>query len=683
MAWVMAVGASAQLNGDGYYRVQNYKTGRYVYVMDDKGSLDVPSTTAEVGAIELWKGHDKSITDPASVIYVTDLTGKKQDFDFQAQGTGVKHMINHPVSVILRNKTRGTYAIFGRDSGMTRWLGDGTISTYADRGYMSTNQNDEYTEWYFHPINSSTDEYFGVAPTVKVGNEYYQPFFADFPFTTVSSGMEVFYIYKVDNEDGVAVLKKINGTVPRATPVLIKCASAEATNNRLNIGGTASNITDNVLKAVYFENYDQILHTNLTPFNKSTMRLLNVNASGELVYSTADVQYIPRNQAYLTVSANAPAEIKVMTQEAYNEFQKTKPYTLTYMVDDKVYKTLKVKAGDTITPEAAPEKEGHTFVEWTGLPTVMPSHNVTVTAKFSVNTYTMTYYIDWAEYKKLTYQYGQTVVPEPEPEPRAGFTFSGWNWMPKTMPAENVQIYANWINDVYKVTYLVDGEVFQEQSVKYMWQIPKIDDPVKEGYTFKGWDNLPVLMPLGDITVNAVFDVNAYTLNYIVDGTAYRSYSVNYGTAIKPETEPVREGYSFSGWQGLPATMPAHDVDVTGAFEINRYSLKAYIDNVLFFETTLSFGEKVTVPEPELADGQKFSHWDETVPETMPAHDVELHGHTISTGIDEILASMPETHIDVYDISGVLVLHNVSKDEAKSRLNPGIYIIAGIKVIVR
>ena len=39
-----------------------------------------------------------------------------------------------------------------------------------------------------------------------------------------------------------------------------------------------------------------------------------------------------------------------------------------------------------------------------------------------------------------------------------------------------------------------------------------------------------------------------------------------YGTAIVPETVLDKEGYVFSGWSEIPATMPAHDVEVQGIF---------------------------------------------------------------------------------------------------------------------
>ncbi|MCR4914517.1 MAG: hypothetical protein K6A96_02040 [Prevotella sp.] len=54
----------------------------------------------------------------------------------------------------------------------------------------------------------------------------------------------------------------------------------------------------------------------------------------------------------------------------------------------------------------------------------------------------------------------------------------------------------------------------------------------------------------------------------MVDGETYKTYSLHYGDAIAAEPEPVKEGYAFSGWSEVPATMPARDVVVRGSFTL-------------------------------------------------------------------------------------------------------------------
>ena len=69
-------------------------------------------------------------------------------------------------------------------------------------------------------------------------------------------------------------------------------------------------------------------------------------------------------------------------------------YTLTYMVDDKLYKSFEVISGAAITPEVIPTKVGYTFSGWSWIPSVMPAEDVTITGSFTANKYKLTYMLD-------------------------------------------------------------------------------------------------------------------------------------------------------------------------------------------------------------------------------------------------------------------------------------------------
>ena len=66
----------------------------------------------------------------------------------------------------------------------------------------------------------------------------------------------------------------------------------------------------------------------------------------------------------------------------------------------------------------------------------------------------------------------------------------------------------------------------------------------------------------------SVIEADPFTLTYVVDDEAYKTYQVRSGDAITPEAEPSKEGYTFSGWSTIPATMPAKDVIVNGNFTL-------------------------------------------------------------------------------------------------------------------
>jgi len=123
----------------------------------------------------------------------------------------------------------------------------------------------------------------------------------------------------------------------------------------------------------------------------------------------------------------------------------------------------------------------------------------------------------------------------------------------------------------YKLIYKINEEVYKSMDVAYGSKITPEAAPKKEGYSFSGWSEIPNTMPPMDVTVTGTFSINIYKLTYIVDGEAYKTYDIEYGTAITPATEPSKEGYTFSGWSDIPKTMPARDVTVTGSFTQIEY----------------------------------------------------------------------------------------------------------------
>ena len=299
-------------------------------------------------------------------------------------------------------------------------------------------------------------------------------------------------------------------------------------------------------------------------------------------------------------------------------------FTLSYQVDGEEYKSYEVEYGATVTPVAEPTKEGYTFLGWNEIPETMPAHNVTVTGSFTINKYQLIYIVDGEEYKSYEVEYGATITKEDEPL-KEGYTFSGWSEIPPTMPARNVIVTGSFTVNTYTLTYMVDGTVYKSYEVEYGSAITPEAEPTKEGYTFSGWSDIPETMPAKDVTVNGTFSKGSYKLTYMVDGNTYKTVSYDYGVTITPEAAPTKEGYSFSGWSGVPATMPANDVTVTGTFSINKYKLTYMVDGEVYKTYEIMYGSTL-IPEAEPAkDGYTFSGWSE-IPETMPAKDVTVTG---------------------------------------------------------
>lgn len=201
---------------------------------------------------------------------------------------------------------------------------------------------------------------------------------------------------------------------------------------------------------------------------------------------------------------------------------------------------------------------------------------------------------------------------------------------------------------ICNLIYMVDGELYKSYEKDEGTTIKPEAEPIKEGYTFSGWSEIPQIMPNHDVTVTGSFTINKYKLIYKVDGEVYKSYEIEYGSTFTPEAEPTKEGYTFSGWSSIPETMPANDVTVTGSFSVNKYKLIYMVDGEVYKTFEVEYGATIT-PEPAPnKEGYDFSGWD-NVPETMPAHDVTVNG-SLTVGINDILINSEE--VKIFDMKG-------------------------------
>ena len=251
----------------------------------------------------------------------------------------------------------------------------------------------------------------------------------------------------------------------------------------------------------------------------------------------------------------------------WNQFKNIKTieplYKLTYVVDGEVYKVYELAEGMNIQAEPAPEKEGYSFSGWSQVPSTMPAQDVTITGSFSINSYRLVYMVDGSEYKTETYVYGSAITPVVAPV-KEGFTFSHWENVPAIMPAHDVITTAVYNVNCYAITYVIDNIAIIIQSLAYGSNIIPPEAPIKEGNTFSYWDNLPETMPAHDVTSTGIYTPNKYIITYIVDGEILMSEEVEYGSVITPPVSQ-REGYIIS-WNSHPTKMPAYDITIYGSY---------------------------------------------------------------------------------------------------------------------
>lgn len=307
---------------------------------------------------------------------------------------------------------------------------------------------------------------------------------------------------------------------------------------------------------------------------------------------------------------------------------------------------------DDILPEI-PKKEGHTFIEWEGMPEdgKVPAGDVELTAKWEINEYTITFDTDGgSEIPAATYEYGAAVT-EPAAPTRDKFVFIGWEpSIPETMPAYDMTVKAKWEAEqgveTHKLTADANGGEFADGTDKYLKdlvageEIGEIPVPTKDGYEFKGWEGMPEdgKMPEGDLTLKAIWEevepeVKKHTVNYYLvkgegaEAEPYTSKEFAEGETMTHPTPSV-EGFTFKGWTDaegnpLPETMGTEDIDAYAQLEINEYKVTYISDGEVYEEyTDVKFASEVPVPVDPVKEGYVFAGWDPTVVSTMPAHDL-------------------------------------------------------------
>ena len=307
-------------------------------------------------------------------------------------------------------------------------------------------------------------------------------------------------------------------------------------------------------------------------------------------------------------------------------------YTITVKPENgKADITITQDYGTPITSPADPIREGYTFIGWDReIPKTVPAENITVTAQWEINQYTIAFdTAGGSEIAPITQDYGTNITAPADPT-RKGYTFKGWDKeIPETMPAENITVKAQWEINRYTITFdTAGGSEIASITQDYGTNITAPANPTRKGYTFKGWDKeIPETMPAENITVKAQWEINQYTIAFDTNGgSEIAPITQDYGTEITAPDNPTREGYTFIGWdRDIPEIMPAENITVTAQWEINRYTIT--FDTAGGSEIasiTQDYGTNITAPADPTREGYTFIGWDKAIPTTMPAENITV-----------------------------------------------------------
>jgi uncharacterized repeat protein (TIGR02543 family) len=258
---------------------------------------------------------------------------------------------------------------------------------------------------------------------------------------------------------------------------------------------------------------------------------------------------------------------------------------------------LKVEKGTQVTKPTDPTKAGYSFSGW--YTDTLKTTPYNFSSMFNVDS--MTLYAKWTpnadtDYAVLHYQEkvdgtGYDLFETEDLEGTTGgsvhagaktytgFVFDEEN--PESVLTGTIEGDGSLVLKLYydRVHYDYvfknwNDEVIAEGNIPYGADVPVPGNPVRSGYTFTGWSQeIPEVMPAEPLTFKAVFSINSYTLTFNSNGgSSVNSITKNYGELVGTVEETTKEGYTFKGWSPtIPQYVPASNSTYEAQWEINRY----------------------------------------------------------------------------------------------------------------
>ncbi len=342
-----------------------------------------------------------------------------------------------------------------------------------------------------------------------------------------------------------------------------------------------------------------------------------------------------------------------------------------FFVNGEQYtETQIVEVGNTAIPpiDPVPYDETYVFYGWrvigtidaTDVSSMIVSGDVDYEAVFKKITHNVVFNVNSSNYYSTECEHLEVVIAPQNPALK-GFTFLGWSLSPdgsiiklsETAIVEDTTFYAVFKKESeeseggggpggsetvkkYTVSFFVNGDLYDSQSVE-KGKTPKAPAvPSREGYDFVGWSfdvdgdiiSLSAIDVSKNITLYAVFEKTAepepekYTVTFVSDGGSFAVQTVEEGKAPDNPGNPSKDGYNFVGWSKsengatviLGYVTIASDTTFYAVFEQKQiekkyFDVNFYADGKLHDSVTVEEGKTTSAPQAPTKDGYNFMGW--------------------------------------------------------------------------
>ena len=175
-------------------------------------------------------------------------------------------------------------------------------------------------------------------------------------------------------------------------------------------------------------------------------------------------------------------------------------------------------------------------------------------------------------------------------------------------------VYVKWTINKYTVTFM-DGEkvLATFTNVTHGDTVTAPEVPEKDGKTFKGWDK-PFDNVTSDLTINAVYDVDTFTVTFKDGEKVLETQTVEYeAAATAPDTARLTppEGMHFAKWD-KDFSKVTESIEVSAVYELNEYTVIFKNGETTLKTEMVKHGFAATAPNVYDTATKKFVGWDKS-----------------------------------------------------------------------
>ncbi|MGM9942164.1 MAG: InlB B-repeat-containing protein [Bulleidia sp.] len=295
---------------------------------------------------------------------------------------------------------------------------------------------------------------------------------------------------------------------------------------------------------------------------------------------------------------------------------------------------------DTLIQAQAKQYEGYLPPQQLPSASIRPDQTTVLNVYYTLPVYILSLHVNNGSEDQIYAKKRTSPITEIYTPARTGYRFEGWFTddqyaqpfdMTQTHTMESdLDLYAKWTAESVPVTvrhYVQniydDGCELMEQAVVYL---PSDSTYTPERKMYEGTDQPDEqtiqVSPDGTSVVEYRYDRKTYQIIVNPDnGEESRQFTVRHGSTLSLD-QPVKEGYTFTGWDHSIPEHVTSDLTFTALYQIITYTLKFRVDEKIIQETQYAYGSKISYPAVPVREGYTGS-WNQAIT-TMPADDTTI-----------------------------------------------------------